>query len=164
MKLTTFILLFFGQLILAGQTPVTIKVKKPAPNLKNEMQTDSVFFDEQENSLYSKTSGYANRFKTLKHCNVIYKSKRRSGTITLRKNELSQQVEALFYVKTKKMEIKFTDIILYSDSLNANERKCPPLTITVYKKRDFHFYFGSRGRIISPIPMWRTLQTTIEYK
>ncbi len=164
MKLTIFIILFFCKIISFAQTPLTIKVKKDTIKPKNEMYTDSIFFDGQENSLYSMTSGYKNRFNTLKHCNVLYTSKRKSGTIALRKNKLSQAIDDLFYVKTKKMEIKFTDIILRSDSLNANERKCPPLTITIYKKRDFHFYFGPRGRIISPIPMWRTLQTTIDYK
>ena len=157
MKLTLSILLSLGQILLFAQTPLSIKVKK-------EMATDSIFFDNKERSLYSKTSGYENRFKTLKQCNVIYTSKRKSGTIVLRKNRISQPIEDLFYTRTKKIEIKFSEIVLRADSLNPNERKCPPITITICNKRDFHFYFGARGRIIWPFPIWRRTQMTIDYK
>lgn len=167
MKFLLFVFLFFCQAVLLAQEPLTIKVKKEsdADKTKTEMDKDSIFFDERERAFYSKTSGYENRFKTMKQCNVTYASRKKNGTISMRKNKLSPAVEKLFDTKTKKMEIRFTEIILLPDSLNPKERAGTPITITVYRKlKFFRFYFGMRGSIITPFLTWRVVRTTVEYR
>jgi hypothetical protein len=161
MRSLLFYLFLFSVAFLSSQ-PITIKVKKEKLE-KNDRATDSVFYDHKERSLYSKTSGYENRFNTLKLCHVNYESKKKSGTIVLHSNKLSESVVNLFYERAKKMIIKFNDITLKADSLNSQDRKCPSIIITVLKKRVFRFAFGPRFSIPWPFPHWRTFDTLIEY-
>ncbi len=143
-------------LMFRSQTPLYIKLEK-------EPVSDSVFIDWKNKSLYSKTSGFENRFKTLKRCAVVYSSKWKSGKIILYTNKFSQQITNLFYAKAKKMEIRFVDIVLRQDSLNSKERSCPPILITINRKRDFHLYYGVSGKVFFPIPHWVTVDTVIKY-
>lgn len=149
--------LIFCQTFFLAQTPIaTFKVKKST-------YADSVFFDWNEFSLYSKTSGYDNRFRTLKQCTLTYKTRSKSGETVLKKNKLPKTIEKITEKKSLKVVLKFTDIVLLADSLNPLERKCPPFTITVYYKRSWWFYFGPRGKIPSPIPTLKYVKTTIDY-
>lgn len=159
MRLTILILLICKWTALFSQT-IAIKVRKDAVS---DSYTDSVFYDPQERAFYSKTSGYSNRFKTLKQCNVIYESKKSSGTVKLRSNKLTTNVLDLFNKKTRKMTVKFTDIVLKADSLNSKERKCPSIIMTFYRKPDYHFYYGARFKCPWPFPTWQTTNATIEY-
>jgi len=155
----TFFLLsaIFYQTFFLAQTPVaTFKVKKAT-------YLDSAYFDWKEFSLYSKTSGYDNRFKTLKQCTLTFKTRSKSGTIVLKKNKLPKTIEKITDKKSLKIVLKFTDIVLLADSLNQTERKCPPFTITVHYKRSWWLYFGPRGKIPSPIPTLKYVNTTIDY-
>jgi hypothetical protein len=146
-------------MILLSQEPKTIKVKKT-----NDPQTDSVFYDFEKRALYSKTSGYDNRFKTLKQCTLSYSTKRKSGTLVMKKSKLPSEVKDILSSKSKEIVLKFTDIVLLADSLNPNERKCPNLTITRTKKLGFfRIAIGGWFGIPTPFPSWRTLGTKVEW-
>jgi hypothetical protein len=156
-KLFILLLTIFLQTFLFGQTtPKIIKVKKST-------HTDSAYFDGKEFSLFSKTSGFENRFKTLKQCTLTYKTRKNSGVTILKKNKLPKTIEKITDKKSLKVILKFTDIVLLADSLNPTERKCPSFTVTYHYKRSWWFYFGARGKIPSPIPTLKYDKTTIEY-
>lgn len=150
------IILFSLTNLFAQTTPNKIKVKKPT-------YTDSAYYDGKEFSLFSKTSGYNNRFKTLKQCTLTYITRKKSGTIVLKQNKLPKSIDRITDKRTLKIVFKFTDIILLADSLNPSERKCPPFTMTFHFKRSWWFYFGPRGKIPSPIPTLKYDKTTIDY-
>ncbi len=140
----------------SAQTPDIITIKK--------VYTDSVFFDPEEFALYSKTSGYKNRFKTLKQCTLTYSTKRKSGVFIIKKNKLSREIKELSGLKRLEIEFKFTGIVLLADSANPIERVCPPFTITFHKaKVPIHFLFGSSGDIPLPFRSWQQLPTTITW-
>lgn len=142
-------------MILLVQTTVLFSQTEPKQiTVRKVPVTDSVFFDNQEFALYSKTSGYINRFKTIKQCKFEYISKKKSGELILKKNHLPKDVTSLVkQLRCKKIELKFSDIVLLADSLNFSERKCPPLTITISKRRSFWLPIGP-GRIPWPIPFY----------
>jgi hypothetical protein len=155
-KLLLVLIPFFSHTYLFGQnTPDKIKITLA--------YTDSFFFDRAECALFSKTSGSENRFKTLKQCTLIYKARNKSGVIVLKKNKLPKTIEKLIDNRCRKIELKFTDIVLAADDLNPTERKCPPFTITYYYRRSWWFYFGVSGKIPSPIPTFIYDKTTIDY-
>ena len=147
--------LIFSSSLFFSQT-TSIKVRK-------DLAIDSLFYDATAMAFYSKNSGFENRFKTLKHCRVSYESKKHSGTTVLNSNKLPYSITDLFYKKTKKITIRFTDIILKADSLNKDERKSPSIIWTITRRRDFHMYFGASGKIPFPIPIWRTTSSIMEY-
>ena len=134
----------------------TIKVAK-------EARPDSAFFDRKEFALYSKTSGYTNRFKTVKKCTVEYISRRKSGKVFITKNQLPGNLEhAVYHSWCKKIEIKLTGIVLRADSMNPAERNCPPITITVTKRLTLlRFLFGRWG-IITPIPTYKIVRFDVQ--
>ncbi|MEP7265148.1 MAG: hypothetical protein ABI772_11650, partial [Bacteroidota bacterium] len=130
---------------------------------KKGIYTDSTYFDAKEFALYSNTSGFENRFSTLKQCTLTYNTRKRNGLIILKKNKLPKTIEKIVYERSPKVVLKFTDIILLADSLNPSERKCPPFTVTYHYKRSWWLYFGASVRIPSPIPFLKYDKTTINY-
>lgn len=113
---------------------------------------DSVYFDFKEFALYSKTSGYDNRFKTVKQCTIQYTSKKMSGKTVTNKNHLPGNIHRLVYKSwQKKIEINITGIVLKADSLNPAERNCPPIRLMVIKKIGLMRFLYGRWRAI-PLP------------
>ena len=149
-KISTTIILAFLEILAVGQTKGSLEKIK----VQKESVTDSAYFDFNEFALYSKTSGFSNRFKTIKKCRVEYTSRKKSGEFELKNNYLPKTFrKTIEKLRVKKIELKFSNIILISDSLNTTERKCPPFSYIVYKKRSFTWLVGA-WVIPWPIPSY----------
>ncbi len=149
-EISIIIILAFLHIIVVGQTKGSIEKLK----VQKESETDSAYFDFKDFALYSKTSGFSNRFKTIKKCKVEYTSRKKSGEFELKNNYLPKTFKkTIEKLRVKKIELRFSNIILVADSSNTTERKCPPFSYTVHKKRSFTWAVGAWA-IPWPIPSY----------
>jgi hypothetical protein len=93
-------------------------MKNPLFSQTNE----TIKFDLRKFALYSDNLDSNSRFTTIKSCTVNYKSKKKSGKFKLNSNYLPRKaIVTLNDLRTKEIELTFSNIVLADDSLKETE-------------------------------------------
>jgi hypothetical protein len=114
--------------------------------LKNPLfsQTnETIKFDLRKFALYSEMLDSNSRYTTIKSCTVNYKSKKKSGKFKLNSNYLTRKaIVTLNDLRTKEIELTFSNIVLADDSLKETENLVRDFKYTIYKKKIFRLNVG----------------------
>jgi hypothetical protein len=135
-----------------GLVLISLSILIPSINFA---QVDTLRFSPSEFAIYSTRSPLDSRFKFVKQCKVEFVFNKMSQFYTMKSNYLPKSLQLeIAQIRSKKLiELKFSNIVLISDSLHSSEIQCPPFTYRFNKKRRFWFYIGA-GRIPWPIPSY----------